>query len=155
MASSVVDELYDKWNSQFTGGRGDFLSLWQKNIPEWVKRDRNHPSVVLWSLGNELQHHADMPFNDWGVTFYRLMRQLLHRYDHTRLTTVAMHPRYRNIDTDSLPADLAVATEVNSYNYRYMYFPGDMKRYPEKIFYQSEASTEAMGPNFFEMISTR
>ena len=147
----VVDELYDKWNSQFTGGRGDFLSLWQKNIPEWVKRDRNHPSVVLWSLGNELQHHADMPFNDWGVTLYRLMRQLLHRYDNTRLTTVAMHPRYRNIDTDSLPADLAVATEVNSYNYRYMYFPADMKRYPEKIFYQSEASTEAMGPNFFEM----
>lgn len=147
----VVDELYDKWNSQFTGGRADFLSLWQKNIPEWVKRDRNHPCVVLWSLGNELQHHADMPFNDWGVTLYRLMRQLLHRYDHTRLTTVAMHPRYRNIDTDSLPADLAVATEVNSYNYRYMYFPGDMKRYPEKIFYQSEASTEAMGPNFFEM----
>ena len=147
----VVDELYDKWNSQFTGGRGDFLSLWQKNIPEWVKRDRNHPCVVLWSLGNELQHHADMPFNDWGVTLYRLMRQLLHRYDNTRLTTVAMHPRYRNIDTDSLPADLAVATEVNSYNYRYMYFPADMKRYPEKIFYQSEASTEAMGPNFFEM----
>ena len=147
----VVDELYDKWNTQFTGGRGDFLSLWQKNIPEWVKRDRNHPSVVLWSLGNELQHHANMPFNDWGVTLYRLMRQLLHRYDNTRLTTVAMHPRYRNIDTDSLPADLAVATEVNSYNYRYMYFPGDMKRYPEKIFYQSEASTEAMGPNFFEM----
>lgn len=147
----VVDELYDKWNAQFTGGRGDFLSLWQKNIPEWVKRDRNHPSVILWSLGNELQHHANMPFNDWGVTLYRLMRQLLHRYDNTRLTTVAMHPRYRNIDTDSLPADLAVATEVNSYNYRYMYFPGDMKRYPEKIFYQSEASTEAMGPNFFEM----
>lgn len=147
----VVDELYDKWNAQFTGGRGDFLSLWQKNIPEWVKRDRNHPSVILWSLGNELQHYANMPFNDWGVTLYRLMRQLLHRYDNTRLTTVAMHPRYRNIDTDSLPADLAVATEVNSYNYRYMYFPGDMKRYPEKIFYQSEASTEAMGPNFFEM----
>ena len=147
----VVDELYDKWNSQFTGGRGDFLSLWQKNIPEWVKRDRNHPSVILWSLGNELQHHANMPFNDWGVTLYRLMRQLLHRYDNTRLTTVAMHPRYRNIDTDSIPADLAVATEVNSYNYRYMYFPADMKRYPEKIFYQSEASTEAMGPNFFEM----
>ena len=61
----VVDELYDKWNSQFTGGRGDLLRLWQKNIPEWVKRDRNHPCVVLWSLGNELQHHAYMPFNDW------------------------------------------------------------------------------------------
>ena len=76
---------------------------------------------------------------------------MLHRYDNTRLTTVTMHPRYRNIETDSIPADLAVATEVNSYNYRYMYFPGDMKRYPEKTFYQSEASVAAMGPNFYEM----
>lgn len=147
----VVDELYDKWLAQYAGGRVDWGSLWQKNIPEWVKRDRNHPSVVLWSLGNELQQYSNLPFNDWGVTAYELQKQLLHRYDDTRLTTVAMHPRYRNLDTDSIPADLAVATEVNSYNYRYMYFPGDMKRYPEKTFYQSEASTAAMGPNFYEM----
>ena len=147
----VVDELYDKWLAQYAGGRVDWESLWQKDIPEWVKRDRNHPSVVLWSLGNELQQYSNLPFNDWGVTAYELQKQLLHRYDDTRLTTVVMHPRYRNLDTDSIPADLAVATEVNSYNYRYMYFPGDMKRYPEKTFYQSEASTAAMGPNFYEM----
>lgn len=147
----VVDELYDKWLAQYAGGRVDWESLWQKDIPEWVRRDRNHPSVVLWSLGNELQQYSNLPFNDWGVTAYELQKQLLHRYDDTRLTTVAMHPRYRNLDTDSIPADLAVATEVNSYNYRYMYFPGDMKRYPEKTFYQSEASTAAMGPNFYEM----
>lgn len=147
----VVDELYDKWLTQYAGGRVEWESLWQKDIPEWVKRDRNHPSVILWSLGNELQQYSNLPFNDWGVTAYKLQKELLHRYDNTRLTTVAMHPRYRNIETDSIPADLAVATEVNSYNYRYMYFPGDMKRYPEKTFYQSEASVAAMGPNFYEM----
>ena len=147
----VVDELYDKWLTQYTGGRVEWESLWQKDIPEWVKRDRNHPSVILWSLGNELQQYSNLPFNDWGVTAYKIQKELLHRYDDTRLTTVAMHPRYRNIETDSIPADLAVATEVNSYNYRYMYFPGDMKRYPEKTFYQSEASVAAMGPNFYEM----
>ena len=147
----VVDELYDKWLQQYAGGRVEWESLWQKDIPEWVKRDRNHPSVILWSLGNELQQYSNLPFNDWGVTAYKLQKELLHRYDGTRLTTVAMHPRYRNIETDSIPADLAVATEVNSYNYRYMYFPGDMKRYPEKTFYQSEASVAAMGPNFYEM----
>ena len=147
----VVDELYDKWLTQYAGGRVEWESLWQKDIPEWVKRDRNHPSVILWSLGNELQQYSNLPFNDWGVTAYKLQKELLHRYDDTRLTTVAMHPRYRNIETDSIPADLAVATEVNSYNYRYMYFPGDMKRYPEKTFYQSEASVAAMGPNFYEM----
>lgn len=147
----VVDELYDKWLTQYAGGRVEWESLWQKDIPEWVKRDRNHPSVILWSLGNELQQYSNLPFNDWGVTAYKLQKELLHRYDDTRLTTVAMHPRYRNLETDSIPADLAVATEVNSYNYRYMYFPGDMKRYPEKTFYQSEASVAAMGPNFYEM----
>ena len=147
----LVDELYDKWLTQYAGGRVEWESLWQKDIPEWVKRDRNHPSVILWSLGNELQQYSNLPFNDWGVTAYKLQKELLHRYDDTRLTTVAMHPRYRNLETDSIPADLAVATEVNSYNYRYMYFPGDMKRYPEKTFYQSEASVAAMGPNFYEM----
>ena len=147
----VVDELYDKWLTQYAGGRVDWESLWRKDVPEWVKRDRNHPSVVMWSLGNELQQYSNLPFNDWGVTAYKLQKELLHRYDDTRLTTVAMHPRYRNLETDSIPADLAVATEVNSYNYRYMYFPGDMKRYPEKTFYQSEASVAAMGPNFYEM----
>ena len=147
----VVDELYDKWLEQYAGGRVDWSSLWQKDVPEWVKRDRNHPSVVLWSLGNELQQYSNLPFNDWGVTAYKLQRELLHRYDDTRLTTVAMHPRYRSIETDSLPCDLAKVTDVAAYNYRYMYFPGDGRRFPNMMFYQSEASTAAMGPNFYEM----
>ncbi len=147
----VVDELYDKWTRQYTGGRVPFEGLWQKDVAEWVKRDRNSPSVILWSLGNELQQSADTPFNDWGVTMYRLMRPLVDRYDSTRLATVAMHPRYRNWRTDSLPPDLAMVTDVQSYNYRYMYFPEDGRRFPWMTFYQSEASVAAMGQNFFEM----
>ena len=147
----VVDELYDKWTRQHTGGKVPFEQLWQYDVPEWVKRDRNSPSVVLWSLGNELQQDPNQPFNDFGVTMYRLMRTLIHRYDSTRLTTVAMHPRYRNWQTDSLPHDLAMITDVQAYNYRYMYFPGDGRRFPWMKFYQSEASVAAMGENFFAM----
>ena len=147
----VVDELYDKWTRQHTGGRVEFTQLWQQDIPEWVKRDRNSPSVVMWSLGNELQQDPNQPFNDFGVTMYRLMRPLVARYDSTRMVTVAMHPRYRNWQTDSLPCDLAMLTDVQSYNYRYMYFPGDGSRFPWMTFYQSEASVVAMGQNYFEM----
>ena len=147
----VVDELYDKWTRQHTGGRVAFESLWQKDVPEWVKRDRNSPSVVMWSLGNELQQDPNQPYNDYGVTMYRLMKTLLQRYDSTRLVTVAMHPRYRNWQTDSLPCELAKETDVQAYNYRYMYFPGDGRRFPWMTFYQSEASVSAMGPNYFEM----
>ncbi len=147
----VVDELYDKWTRQHTGGRVPFEQLWQYDVPEWIKRDRNSPSVVMWSLGNELQQDANMPFNDWGVTIFKLQKSLLQRYDSTRLVTVAMHPRYRNWETDSLPCDLAMQTDVQAYNYRYMYFPGDGKRFPWMKFYQSEATIASMGPNFFEM----
>ena len=147
----VVDELYDKWTQQHTGGRVSFTQLWQSDIPEWIKRDRNSPSVVMWSLGNELQQDPNQPFNDFGVTMYKMMRPLVSRYDSTRLVTVAMHPRYRNWATDSLPANLAMITDVQAYNYRYMYFPGDGRRFPWMKFYQSEASTQAMGANFFEM----
>ncbi len=147
----LVDELYDKWTRQHTGGRKSFEEHWQKEVPEWVKRDRNSPCVVMWSLGNELQQDPNQPYNDYGVTMFRLMKTLLQRYDSTRLVTVAMHPRYRNWQTDSLPSDLAMITDVQAYNYRYMYFPGDGRRFPWMTFYQSEASIAAMGPNFFEM----
>lgn len=147
----VVDELYDKWLDQYCGGRAPWSELWQKDIPEWIKRDRNHPSVVFWSLGNELQTYWNLPYGDWGVTPYRMQRELLKRYDDTRLITVAMHPRGRSMETDSLPAPLVHETDIASYNYRYMYFPGDGKRFPHMMFYQSEANTSGMGPNWFEM----
>ena len=148
----VVDELYDKWNDQYVGGgRSHFSNLWAGHIEEFIKRDRNHPCIVLWSMGNELQSYSDTPFNDWGVTQYRLMKTLIQRYDSTRKVTVAMHPRYRNWETDSLPCDLARETDIQAYNYRYMYFPGDGKRFPWMNFYQSEASVSAMGENFFGM----
>lgn len=147
----VVDELYDKWTTQYAGGRKEWTDLWQHDVPEWVRRDRNHPSVVFWSLGNELQLIPDLPYNDWGVTPYRLQRELLRRYDPTRPATVAMHPRGRNEKTDSLPAPLVMETDIAAYNYRYMYFPGDSRRFPWMMFYQSEANTSNMGPNFFEM----
>ena len=148
----VVDELYDKWNNQYVGaGRAEFKDLWQSHVPEFITRDRNHPCVVAWSLGNELQSYNDQPFNDFGVTQFKLMKTLIQRYDNTRKVTVAMHPRYRNWETDSLPCDLAMVTDFQSYNYRYMYFPGDGKKFPWMTFYQSEASVSAMGENYFGM----
>lgn len=147
----VVDELYDKWTTQFAGGRREWTEQWQHDVPEWVRRDRNHPSVVFWSLGNELQLIPDLPYNDWGVTPYKLQKALLNRYDTSRPVTVAMHPRGRNEHTDSLPAPLVLATDIAAYNYRYMYFPGDSRRFPWMMFYQSEANHSNMGPNFFDM----
>lgn len=147
----VVDELYDKWLQQYTGGRRPWLEQWGTQLPEWVKRDRNYAGIAFWSLGNELQTYANLPFGDWGVTPYRMLKSVLQRYDNTRKVTVAMHPRGRNHETDSLPCNLAMITDIQAYNYRYMYFPGDSQKFPWMTFYQSEANLSMMGPNFFEM----
>lgn len=147
----VVDELYDKWLTQYAGGRKAWSDMWQHDIEEWMKRDRNHPCVVMWSLGNELQTLWEIPYHDYGVTPYRMQKALMDHFDRTRPVTVAMHPRGRNHATDSLPAPLALETDIASYNYRYMYFPGDSKRFPWMIFYQSEATAGGIGPNFFGM----
>lgn len=147
----VVNELYDKWLKRYAGGRTEWTNLWQNDVPEWVKAGRNHPSVIMWSLGNELQTYADLPFGDYGVTPYKLQRELLLKYDTTRPVTVAMHPRGRSFETDSLPCELAKITDIQAYNYRYMYFPGDGRRFPYMNFYQSEANLSMMGPNFYEM----
>lgn len=147
----VVDELYDKWMTRYAGGRKDWTEQWVHDLPEWMTRDRNHPCVIMWSFGNELQQLYDIPYHDWGVTPYRMLKALAQRFDTSRPYTVAMHPRGRNHKTDELPADLVLETDISSYNYRYMYFPGDGKRFPWMKFYQSEASTRMMGPNFFGM----
>ncbi len=148
----VVDELYDKWNDQYVGaGRSRFIDLWSDHVKEFITRDRNHPCVIMWSFGNELQSYSDTPYNDFGVTMHALINTLSKRYDDSRKTTVAMHPRYRNWETNDLPCDLAMHTEVQSYNYRYMYFPGDGEKFPWMTFYQSEASVAGMGENWFAM----
>ena len=78
----IVDELTDKWSdNDYWGGRRPFTTLWPQMITEWVKRDRNSPSVIMWSLGNELQIREGWAgyqgLNDWGVTMYRVMDQVV------------------------------------------------------------------------------
>ena len=158
----VVDELIDKWSDKdYWGGRKPFMQLWPSLIAEWVKRDRNHPSVVLWSLGNELQTRSDWagyPTEDWGITTYRLFDQMLKRYDRTRPTTVAMFPARAgaqrgtpDFKTYQVPPELACATEVASFNYQWDAYPGYFRYKPDLILFQSEAVTNQLQQPYFGM----
>jgi beta-galactosidase len=152
----LVDELYDKWsNNTNWGGRMNWTDLWPHHLKEWVKRDRNHPSVIMWSLGNELQMREDLagyPTGDWGITTYRMMDVLVKRYDATRPTTVAMfHARanalYRDdeeFNTKIFPPELATVTEVSSFNYRWFNYKDFLQHAPHMIMYQSEATTNEL-----------
>ncbi len=149
----IVDELIDKWSdNDYWGGRKPFMTLWPELITEWIKRDRNCPSVVMWSLGNELQTRADWSgyqTNDWGVTTYRIFDQMVKRYDATRPTTVAMFPARAgaqrgtpDFNTYRVPPELAQVTEVSSFNYQSNCYNDYLKHCPWMTLFQSEAQTE-------------
>ena len=154
----IVDELYDKWSNTLAwAGRRPWTEMWWENLMEWVKRDRNHPSVIMWSLGNELQFQEErcgFPTRDWGCTTYDIMNTLVKRLDPTRKTTVAMYParaggivkhskEYR-LEENIIPLELARHTEVASFNYCWEDYDKYMKYAPHMILYQSEATTNEL-----------
>lgn len=161
----VVDELYDKWSNTIAwAGRVPWTELWYQNITEWIKRDRNHPSVIMWSLGNELQFQEErcgFPTRDWGVTTYRMMDVLVKRYDPTRKTTVAMYPARAGgivkhdpdfrIEDNIVPPELATVTDIASFNYCWDDYQKYLKHAPNMIVYQSEAVTNELTAPYFGM----
>ncbi|MCD8303814.1 MAG: DUF4982 domain-containing protein [Prevotellaceae bacterium] len=158
----VVDELIDKWSdNEYWGGREPFMQLWPSLIREWVTRDRNCPSVVLWSLGNELQTRDGWngyDTNDWGITTYRIFNEMVKRYDPTRKTTVAQFParagairEEKEFKTYFAPPELGCATEVNSFNYQWDCYPKYFEYKPDLILYQSEAVTNQLQAPFYGM----
>ena len=58
----VMDEWCDKWWQTNAGSfYADFDQVWQKDLTSFIERDRNHPSIVMWSLGNEVIAAAKVP----------------------------------------------------------------------------------------------
>ena len=162
----VVDELYDKWMTepgQWWIGRYPFTASWFNHEREWIKRDRNHPCVIAWSLGNETQNEerrTGFPgTSDWGVTTWRVMKTFGQRYDDTRPYTAAMHPTrrggiYKNddrFDVEVYAPELACATDFASFNYRHMNYQQYLEHDPYLNIYQSEATTSELAVPFFNM----
>ena len=94
-----------------------------------IRRDRNHPSVILWSVGNE---EWGLEWNDWGTRIAESMREYCHRFDPSRLMTVASSSGPHIL----LPADVA------GYNY-ILQNPVEQHRenYPERCALGSEETT--------------
>jgi|UniRef100_UPI0035654946 beta-galactosidase len=159
----IIDELCDKWcGGRYWPGKTSFFESFHTIIPEWIKRDRNHPSVLLWSLGNELQMREELagfPTGDWGVTTYKILDILVKRYDPTRKTTVAMFPSRADginkhdpgFKTNYNAPELSLVTDIASYNYQYHVYPEYLKRHPELIIYQSEAGSIELSNAYFSM----
>jgi beta-galactosidase len=97
MGFLVMDEMFDVWTVGKTPLRSRivlndyhlyFKDWWQADVTDTVGRDRNHPSIVLWSAGNEI--HDISPNNDRGTRLFIPLRDLYHKLDPTRPVTLAV-----------------------------------------------------------------
>jgi beta-galactosidase len=134
----VIDEIFDMW--QRPKNPQDyhlyFNDWWQKDIESIVLRDRNHPSVIMWSIGNELNERAD----SIGYVITKKLVDEFHRLEPTRPVTEAIcgfwdHPGQEWSTTAPAFAKL----DVGGYNYLWASYEKDHALYPERIMMGTES----------------
>jgi beta-galactosidase len=127
----VWDESFDKWYGFLPDGTG-----WKDDLKSFVQRDRNHPSVVIWSVGNEMTPHMYMRE---GTLLYQSMSRLVHRVDPTRPVTAALHPvRNAKGERDAPLAELAQYMDVIGMNYQTRFYARDHLQHPNQVLIGSE-----------------
>ena len=126
MGFIVVDEAFDKWKSGYY--EQYFDEWWERDLENVILRDRNHPSIVLWSIGNELQEAWDS--SDVGVERARMLQNFVHRLEPTRPVTLAAQNGHQS--------KFAGVTDVIGYNYLEARMLSDRTKFPGRIFYLGE-----------------
>ena len=127
----VIDEAFDMWSEP---KNPDDYSLyfdewWQKDIESMVLRDRNHASVVLWSIGNEIPERGKPE----GAALARQLADYVNKLDPTRMVTSAVN----SVTPDKDP--YFDALDVSGYNYAIDNYVSDHKRLPERIIIATES----------------
>ena len=105
MGFVVYDEAFDKWKSGYYAQYFD--EWWQKDLENMLLRDRNHPCVVVWSIGNELSE-ANLT-TDEGVERAAMLQDFVHSFEPTRQVSLAAQNNHQ--------FKFAGVTDVIGYNY--------------------------------------
>ncbi|MBQ3655985.1 MAG: DUF4982 domain-containing protein [Bacteroidales bacterium] len=139
----VIDEAFDGWYE--AKNTFDYAVLidknWRKDLSAMILRDRSHPSVFCYSIGNEILERK----SDSAVIIAKQMVELCHQLDPYRPVTQAL----ASWDEDwEIYDPLAAAHDVIGYNYLIDKAPKDHERVPERIIIQTESYPKDAYQNF-------
>ena len=130
----VIDEAFDGWRTQKNPYDYSTVidSCFRQDIHAMVLRDRNHPSIISWSIGNEVIERKDIRV----VYTARQMKKAIHEYDTTRPVTEALCAW----DSDwEIYDPHAEVLDVAGYNYMIHKHASDHKRDPKRVIWQTES----------------
>lgn len=134
----VMDEAFDQWvrpkNPQDYSLY--FREWWKKDLKSMIYRDRNHPSVILWSIGNELNERAD----SIGYAIRKELVAEAHRLDSTRPVTEGVCEFWDHAGRKwETAAPVFEDLDVAGYNYLQKAFESDHAAYPDRIIVSTES----------------
>lgn len=134
----VLDEAFDMWQEPKNPQDYHiyFDEWWQRDLESMVLRDRNHPSVIIWSIGNEIRERADSS----GLALAKKMKKLIKSIDKSRPVTQAICSFWDHPDRsweDTYPAFELL--DVAGYNYQWQKYNTDHLRHPGWIMAGTES----------------
>ena len=130
----VIDEAFDGWRTQKNPYDYSTVidSCFREDIHAMVLRDRNHPCVISWSIGNEVIERKDIRV----VYTARQMKKAIHEHDKTRPVTEALCAWDRDWEIYDPHAEVL---DVVGYNYMIFKHASDHERDPKRVLWQTES----------------
>jgi beta-galactosidase len=134
MGLVVMDEVFDMWRiPKVPNGYSKYYDQWsERDVRDFVRRDRNHPSIILWSIGNEIpeQNSPD------GWKEAKRLTDFFHEEDPTRPTTSAM-----NEWAAAIRNHFADQVDIKGFNYQPMHYEQIMHDHPDWVVFGSETAS--------------
>ncbi len=137
MGFLVLSEAFDMWEmAKNPYDYARFFKEWMaKDVRSWIRRDRNHPSVIMWSIGNEIPDtHADAH----GQEITRSLMAEVRKWDYRNVAPVTIGSNYMPWENAQKCADIV---KLAGYNYAEKYYDEHHEKYPDWIIYGSETSS--------------